>query len=150
MPWAVIKTGGKQYRVKPGEVLRVEKLSGEAGGAVKFGEVLLYVDGDKVEVGKPMVSGVTVEGNIKAQVKGKKLIIFKFRPKKRYRVKTGHRQMFTEVEITKIGIPFASAKGGSASGEKATEGKKAARTPARTAVRKTPTRRAAPPRKTAK
>ena len=103
MSWAVIKTGGKQYRVKAGEVLRVEKLSGEAGGAVRFGEVLLYVDGDTVEVGKPMVSGMAVEGRIKAQVKGKKLIIFKFRPKKRYRVKTGHRQMFTEVEITKIG-----------------------------------------------
>jgi len=150
MSWAVIKTGGKQYRVKAGEVLRVEKLSGEAGGAVRFGEVLLYVDGDTVEVGKPMVSGMAVEGRIKAQVKGKKLIIFKFRPKKRYRVKTGHRQMFTEVEITKIGPSSVSARSGSTSGGKATEGKKATRTPTRAAARKTSTRRASPARKTTK
>ena len=128
----------------------MEKLSGEAGGAVRFDEVLLYVDGDRVEVGKPMVSGMVVEGKIKAQVKGKKLIIFKFRPKKRYRVKTGHRQMFTEVEITKIGPPSVSARGGSTSGGKATEGKKATRISARAVARKTPARRVSPPRKTGK
>jgi len=101
--YAVIKTGGKQYRAERGEKLTVEKLPGKEGDKVAFADVLLVVDGKKTEVGTPVVSGVVVEGKIVSQTKGPKQIIFKFRPKKRYKVKTGHRQQYTEVEITKIG-----------------------------------------------
>ena len=145
MNWAVIKTGGKQYRVKPGQVLRVEKLPGEAGKPVQFSEVLLYVDGDKVEIGKPLVQGMSVEGKIKAQGRGEKLTIFKFKAKVRYRVKTGHRQSYTEVEITKIGPPSAKAMEGKAAAIKPVLAKE---TPTQKtslrAARKVPPKRATP------
>lgn len=101
---AVIKTGGKQYIASSGKKLKVEKLGGNSGESVYFGEVLLVGDseGKNVKVGKPTVSGAKVEGKILKQGRAKKVIIFKHKPKKRYRVKRGHRQHFTEVEITKI------------------------------------------------
>ena len=100
--FAVIKTGGKQYRVSPGQKLKIEKLPEEEGGKVTFDEVLLVNKDGKVAVGTPVVEGAKVEGKVLAQDKHKKQIIYKMRPKKRYRVKTGHRQPYTEVEITKI------------------------------------------------
>lgn len=100
--YAVIKTGGKQYRVTQGDRLRVEKLAGNVGDTVTLGEVLLVGAGDGVKVGAPLVSGAKVDAKIVAQDRGKKIIIFKFRRRKNYRRKSGHRQPFTALEITGI------------------------------------------------
>jgi large subunit ribosomal protein L21 len=99
--YAVFKTGGKQYRVETGDRLRVEKLPGSVGDAVTFDEVLLLA-GEKLALGKPLVGGAKVEAKIVEQGLGRKLIIFKFRRRKNYRRKTGHRQPFTALEITNI------------------------------------------------
>jgi large subunit ribosomal protein L21 len=100
--YAVIKTGGKQYRVSQGDRLRVEKLPGNVGETVTIGDVLLVGSGDDVKVGAPLVGGAKVEARIVAQDRSKKIIIFKFRRRKNYRRKTGHRQPFTALEITGI------------------------------------------------
>jgi large subunit ribosomal protein L21 len=102
--FAVIKTGGKQYRVAAGDKLRIEKLPGAVGDTVTFGEVLLVGEGDgaSVQIGRPLLAGAKVEAKITAQDRDKKIIIFKFRRRKNYRRKTGHRQPFTAVEITGI------------------------------------------------
>jgi large subunit ribosomal protein L21 len=99
---AVIKTGGKQYLVEKGSKVKIEKLEGEVGEKIIFSEVLFRGNEKKVEVGTPFLKSVTVEGKILKQGKGKKVTGVKHKAKKRYKVKFGHRQMFTEVEITKI------------------------------------------------
>ena len=99
---AIIKTGGKQYLVAPGQKIKIEKLSKKEGSEVTFSEVLLLEKGNKVEIGTPTVKGAKVIGKVLKQAKAKKVIIFKYKPKKRYKKKTGHRQPFTEVEISKI------------------------------------------------
>jgi large subunit ribosomal protein L21 len=101
MSYAVIRTGGKQYRVSQGETLRVEKLPGDVGSSITFSEVLL-LGGDSLNVGKPLVSGASVTGTIVAQDRAKKIIVFKMRRRKNYRRKNGHRQWYTEVKITGI------------------------------------------------
>lgn len=100
--YAVIKTGGKQYRVAQGDKLRVEKLAGNVGDTVTLGEVLLVGAGDGIKIGAPLVGGAKVEAKIVGQQLGPKVIIFKFRRRKNYRRKTGHRQPFTALEITGI------------------------------------------------
>ena len=100
--FAVIATGGKQYRVSVGEKLKVEKLDVAEGGAVSFDKVLLRVIGGNVEIGMPNVSGAVVETKHLRNAKEKTKIVFKFHAKARYRKKKGHRQQFTEVEIVKI------------------------------------------------
>ena len=100
--YAVIKTGGKQYRVSQGDKLRVEKLAGNVGDTVTLSEVLLVGQGDGVKIGAPVVAGAKVEAKIVAQDRSKKIIIFKFRRRKNYRRRTGHRQPFTALEITGI------------------------------------------------
>jgi large subunit ribosomal protein L21 len=103
--YAVIATGGKQYRVQPGETLRVEKLdAADAGKSVTFGEVLMVADGDKVQVGTPTLSGATVTAEVVENGRGEKLLIYKYRRRKGYRRKTGHRQPFTAVKITAINL----------------------------------------------
>ena len=102
MKFAVIETGGKQYRVSAGDKLKVEKLAAEAGGNVSFKNVLLMVDGDKADIGTPHVKGATVEAKVLRDARARKVIVFKYHSKARYRKKKGHRQHFTEVEITKI------------------------------------------------
>ena len=102
MKYAVIKTGGKQYKVAPGQVLQVEKLDSD-GESVVFEEVLLVVEGDKVEVGMPTVSDVKVFASVVAEVKGEKIEVFKYKSKSRYRKHTGHRQKYTQVKIDSIG-----------------------------------------------
>lgn len=102
MDFAVIKTGGKQYKVAPGDKLKIEKLPGEAGGAVSFDEVLLISQGGNLSIGEPRVSGAKVEGKILQQARDRKKIIFRYSSKARHRKMKGHRQHFTEVEITKI------------------------------------------------
>ena len=100
--YAVIKTGGKQYRVQQGDVIFVEKLDAQANDAVTFDEVLLIGDGDQAEVGTPVVEGAKVEGKVLAQVKGKKIVVYKYKAKKNERKKQGHRQPYTKVEITAV------------------------------------------------
>jgi len=99
--YAVIKTGGKQYRVAKGDKLRVEKLPGNVGDTVTLGEVLM-VGGDAPKIGRPLLAGAKVEAKIVAQDRAKKVIVFKFRRRKNYRRKNGHRQPFTALEITGI------------------------------------------------
>jgi len=100
---AVIKTGGKQYLVTPGQKIKIEKQDIEEGKEITFKEVLLVEKQRKLEIGTPFVKGVKVIGKVLSQGKDKKVIIFKYKAKKRYKVKKGHRQPFTEVEIIKIG-----------------------------------------------
>jgi large subunit ribosomal protein L21 len=99
--YAVFKTGGKQYRVETGDRLHVEKVPGNVGDAVTFDQVLL-VSGEKLALGKPLVGGAKVDAKIVEQGLGRKLVIFKFRRRKNYRRKTGHRQPYTALEITNI------------------------------------------------
>jgi large subunit ribosomal protein L21 len=100
--YAVIQTGGKQYRVQPGETVMIEKLPGAVGDPVEFSEVLLLSGDDDVSVGRPMIDGVTVRGEIVEQGRGKKLIVYKFKRRKDYRRKRGHRQDFTAVKISEV------------------------------------------------
>lgn len=100
--YAVIKTGGKQYRVSPGDRLRVEKLPGEPKSTITFDQVLMVGGDAAVRVGKPSVAGVKVNAEIVAQGRAKKIIVFKMKRRKNYRRKNGHRQPFTELHITGI------------------------------------------------
>jgi large subunit ribosomal protein L21 len=99
--YAVIETGGKQYRVAEGDTVYIEKLAGEIGDAVEFDRVLL-VSGDEVSIGQPLVSGARVSGEIVEQGRDKKLIVFKLKRRKDYRRKRGHRQAFTAVKINAV------------------------------------------------
>ena len=100
--YAVFKTGGKQYRVAAGDKLRVEKLPGNVGDAVMFDQVLLVSSEGKLALGRPLLGGAKVEAKIVEQGLDRKVVIFKFRRRKNYRRKTGHRQPFTALEITSI------------------------------------------------
>jgi len=100
---AIIKTGGKQYKVAVGDKIKVEKLEGEAGAKIVFSEVLFIGDEKDAKIGAPFLEGAQVEGKIIETSKQKKVVGMKFKAKKRYRVKFGHRQTLTEVEIVKIG-----------------------------------------------
>ena len=99
---AVIKTGGKQYLVKKGDRIKIEKLEGEIGDKIEFSEVLFLGDEKEVKVGAPFLKDVKIEGKILKQGKAKKVVGVKHKAKKRYKVKFGHRQNFTEVEIVKV------------------------------------------------
>ena len=100
--YAIIKTGGKQYRVEEDMIIKVEKLPVEAGETVEFDQVLSVVDDNGARFGKPVLEGAKVIGKVLEQGKNKKVIVFKYRRKKRYRKKTGHRQPYTKVLIEKI------------------------------------------------
>lgn len=100
--YAVIKAGGKQYRVSAGEKLRLERLDGEVGSEIQLSEVLMVGTGEAVKVGAPLVSGVSVTGKILGHGLGKKVKIFKMRRRKHYQKHQGHRQPYTEVQITAI------------------------------------------------
>ena len=103
--YAIIKTGGHQYRVAPGDTLEVEKLDAEPGTNVELGEVLLVGGGDNgITIGTPFIDGAKVLARVVSQGKGQKLIIFKYKPKKRYRRKTGHRQGVTRLSIKEISV----------------------------------------------
>ena len=99
---AVLKTGGKQYRVEPGAVLRVEKLLAEVGTKVEFDDVLLVGSGGDAKIGTPIVAGAKVTGTVTAHGRGDKVIVYKFRRRQQYRRKQGHRQAYTEVRIDAI------------------------------------------------
>ena len=101
--YAVVNSGGKQYKVQQGQVLRVEKIPGDIGNPVTFERVLMFSDGEKVSIGQPALEDIMVEGHIVEQGKAKKIIVFKYKKRKRYRRKKGHRQDFTAVMIDDIG-----------------------------------------------
>ena len=100
--YAIIKTGGKQYKVNEGDIIKVEKLPSECGEKVLFNEVLMVGDDDGIKTGSPYVEGANVEATIVRHGKSKKIIVFKYKAKKNYRKKQGHRQPFTQVKIEQI------------------------------------------------
>ena len=102
MTYAIIRTGGKQFRAEPGKTLRVPTIEGDVGASITFDEVLLGSDGTNVQTGVPLVSGAKVSGEIVRHGKGDKIIVFKFKRRKNYARKQGHRQPFTEVKINDI------------------------------------------------
>ncbi|MFH0725857.1 MAG: 50S ribosomal protein L21 [Pseudomonadota bacterium] len=101
--YAVVATGGKQYKVQEGEVLRVEKLEGNVGEAVSFDRVLMVSNGETVQVGCPVLESIAVRGHIVEQGKAKKVLVFKYKRRKHYRRTRGHRQQFTAIQIDQIG-----------------------------------------------
>ncbi len=103
--YAIIETGGKQYKVTPGEIIDVERLDVTEGNTVELDKVLLIAEGDKVTVGRPTVDGAKVIATSQGESKGKKVIVFKYKPKVRYQKKTGHRQLHTRLVIDKIVTP---------------------------------------------
>ncbi len=100
--YAIIETGGKQYKAEEGRWLKVEKLALEEGSQIKFDRVLFVSDASGIKVGQPVVEGATVTGTLMKQGKGKKIMIFKYKPKKNYRRRQGHRQAFSQVMIDSI------------------------------------------------
>lgn len=100
--YAVIKTGGKQYTVEVGQSVRIEKLNAEVGANVEFDEVLLVSNDGDLKVGTPVVEGAKVKATVEAQDKAKKIVVFKYKAKKNYRKKKGHRQPYTQVKIDAI------------------------------------------------
>ena len=130
--YAVIEACGKQYKVTKGDVVFFEKLEVEEGKKVTFDKVVLLSDDGKVEVGAPYVKGIKVEGKVVAHGKGKKIIVFKYKAKKNYKRKQGHRQPYTKVEITAIKLPTAKKE---AAEEKTVEA--AAKTTTKKAATKT-------------
>ena len=104
MSYAVIQTGGKQYKVAEGDTLKVEKLTSEIGKSVNIDSVLSVIDGDKVTIGTPIVKGASVDATVVSHGRGDKVIIFKMNRRKHYRKTQGHRQSFTELKINKIAV----------------------------------------------
>lgn len=100
--YAVVNTGGKQYKVQKGETLRIEKIPGEVGAQVTFDKVLMVADGENVRVGQPLLEKAAVQASIVEQDRAKKIIIFKYKRRKRYRRKQGHRQPYTAIRIDGI------------------------------------------------
>lgn len=102
--YAVIKTGGKQYKVSQGDVLKVEKLDADPGDEVALSQVLMVVNGDDVTIGNPVVEGASVKARVVEQGRAKKVIVFKKKRRKGYKVKNGHRQPFTAIEIQEVSV----------------------------------------------
>lgn len=107
--YAIFESGGKQYEAKPGSIVRVEKLAGNVGDTISLDKVLLVNDGERVEVGQPVVPGVAIQARIVEQGKARKIVIFKHKRRKDYRKKQGHRQQFTAVLVEGIGSQSAEA-----------------------------------------
>ncbi len=124
--YAIIETCGKQYKVSEGDVVFFEKLDDEAGKKVKFDKVILVSNEGKVEVGTPYIKGAKVEGKVIAHGKAKKIIVFKYKAKKNYKRKQGHRQPYTKVEITSIKLAADKKETESKNTEKKTATKKEA------------------------
>lgn len=102
--YAIIRSGGKQFRAEPGQTIRVPTIQAEPGASITFDEVLVADTGDSVKVGAPTVAGAVVTAEVVGEVKGEKLIVFKWKKRKNYRRKTGHRQKYTEVRIGEIRV----------------------------------------------
>ena len=151
--YAVVNSGGKQYKVQKGEVLKVEKISGDVGSSVTFDRVLMLSDGENVSIGQPVLDSVSVEGHIVEQGKAKKIIVFKYKRRKRFRRKNGHRQEFTAVLIDSIkakgtkAVKAAEPKAEAKAEVKESETQKAA--PKKAAPQKAVAKKAAPKKETA-
>lgn len=102
MKYAIVESGGKQYKAVEGGFIEVDRLPVNAGESIELDKVLLVADGDQVTIGTPTVEGAKIKATVVNHVKGPKLIVFKYRPKKRYRVKTGHRQQYTRLQVVEI------------------------------------------------
>lgn len=102
MKYAIIEDGGKQYKAIEGATIEVDRYEAEVGEKVDLDQVLLISDDQNVTVGRPYIAGAKVEASVEAQIKGPKIIVFKYKPKQRYRVKTGHRQKYTRLRIERI------------------------------------------------
>ncbi|MDD3582160.1 MAG: 50S ribosomal protein L21 [Desulfobacca sp.] len=102
--YAIVQTGGKQYRVAPGDVVRVERLPGELGDEITLEQVLMVAAGDAFQIGQPWVPGATVVGQILHQGKGKKILVFKMKRRKGYRRQRGHRQLYTALQVKEIRV----------------------------------------------
>lgn len=100
--YAIVRSGGKQYKVAVGDELQLERIASEAGAAIDLGEVLMVADGEDLRVGTPIVAGAVVRATVLAQERGKKIIVFKYKAKKRYRKRAGHKQDLTRVKIEEI------------------------------------------------
>ncbi len=100
--YAIVNTGGKQYKIREGETVRIEKVNGDVGSEILFDQVLMVSDGENVSIGQPTLENVEVRGHVVEQGKEKKIIVFKYKRRKRYRRKQGHRQPYTAVKIDKI------------------------------------------------
>ena len=110
MIYAIIESGGKQYKVAPGQTIDVERLDIAEGDTVELDKVLLIADGEQLTVGSPNIDGAKVVATSKGEIKGKKIVVFKYKPKVRYRKKTGHRQLYTKLAIDSINQPGAEAE----------------------------------------
>ena len=102
MEYAIVEKGGKQYKAVPGNTIEVDRMDVEIGDQIKLEAVLLVSDGESVTVGKPTIPGALVQTTVVAQVKAPKVIVFKYKPKNRYRVKSGHRQRYTKLQVDSI------------------------------------------------
>ncbi|NLF51284.1 MAG: 50S ribosomal protein L21 [Leptolinea sp.] len=102
MKYAILECGGKQYKAVEGTTIDVDRMTAEAGQEVNLDSVLMIVDGDDVKVGTPSVKGARIKATVEDEIKGPKLVVFKYRPKKRIRVKTGHREKYTRLKINSI------------------------------------------------
>ena len=134
--YAIFRSGGRQYRAEIGAELNLERLPYEVGGKVDFKEVLLIGDGPITQIGKPLVKGAVVAATVVEQFKGKKIIVWKYRPKKRYRRKQGHRQYYTRLRIDDI-VPPKSKSADATSKSKGASDKKSAPSKTSTAKKKT-------------
>ena len=132
MKYAIVEHSGRQYLAEEGGLIEVDRMSVEVGKPVVFKEVLLVTDGKKVEVGAPFVKGASVKGKIQDHLKGKKITVFKYKPKQRYRRTQGHRQLLTHVAIESIGLPKAETKKKAESKSKSTQSKSSAKRKAST------------------
>jgi len=156
--YAVLNSGGKQYKVQKGEVLKIEKISGDVGSSVTFDRVLMFSDGENVSIGQPVLDSVSVEGHIVEQGKARKIIVFKYKRRKRFRRKNGHRQEFTAVLIdsikakgtkaAKVAEPKAEAKAEAKESETQKEAPKKA-APQKAVAKETAAKEAAPKKETA-
>jgi large subunit ribosomal protein L21 len=143
MRYAIVASGGKQYVAREGQSLEVDRLGQTSGQTVEFSEVLLAVDGVQVMVGAPAVAGAKVMGTVQGEVRGDKIIVFRYQPKKRRRRKLGHRQYYTRVQIDRIDVPGLE-RGAEESAKPAPKKATGARKAAKPAPRKPATSKAAP------
>ncbi|MGD8813236.1 MAG: 50S ribosomal protein L21 [Anaerolineales bacterium] len=153
MKYAVLESGGKQYIARPGETIEVDHMSLDIGKSIEFKDVLLVVDGSTLNVGQPLVKGAVVKGKVVDQIKGRKILVFKYKPRVRYRRKQGHRQRYTRVAIEGIKLPEKKAKpakepaAAKAAPKKASDAKKkpaAKKTTRKTTSKKTTTKASKP------
>lgn len=144
MKYAVLESGGKQYIARPGEMIEVDLMPLDVGQPVKFKNVLLAVDGSSVRIGQPLIKGAVVEGKVVDQIKARKILVFKYKPRIRYRRKQGHRQRYTQVSIEKITLPKPASEKAEAAPAVAAKASGAAPKAAEAAPKKT----ASPAKKT--